>query len=228
LKTAKAKGDSEMVSVVIVSNAYDDAALRVTTRCVRSAVDSGVHEVIVVEQQPTVNHFGAKTLHYSFPFNYNKCLNFGIKHAKGDYYAACNNDLVFTFDWWAKLRPIFALGYGSLSPLERRTAKEYGLVEGYHYHEGYQIRKHLTGWCFVITKEAYKTIGKFDESVMFWYSDNIYADQLIHKDIKHAIVCCSFVDHVESYTLNRSKNKKELTSDQTKAYNAARRKYEKR
>ena len=216
-----------MVSVIIISNAYDDAALRVTTRAVRSALDSGVFEVIVVEQQPTVTHFGAKTLHYAFPFNYNKCLNFGIKHAKGDYFALCNNDLVFSFDWWAKLKPIFSLGFGSLSPIDRKTASLFGIDAGYHYFDGCEIRKHLCGWCIVMTKETYKTIGKLDESVMFWYSDNIYGDQLKYHDIKHALVCCSFVDHVESYTLSRSKQQKLLTSDQAKIYHIAKKKYEK-
>lgn len=216
-----------MVSVIIISNAYDELTLRVTTRAVRSALDSGVFEVIVVEQQPTVKHFGANTLHYSFPFNYNKCLNFGIKHAKGEYFALCNNDLIFTFDWWTKLKPIFALGFGSLSPIDRRTALHFDIKTGYHYYDGYEIRKHVAGWCIVITKEDYKKIGKLDESVMFWYSDNIYADQLKYHDIKHALVCCSYVDHVESYTLSRSKQQKRLTSDQAKIYHKAKKRYEK-
>jgi hypothetical protein len=50
---------------------------------------------------------------------------------------------------------------------------------------------------------------------MFWYSDNVYADELLKHGIKHALVTRSKVDHIVSQT-------KVLTADEA---NSARLEY---
>jgi len=45
---------------------------------------------------------------------------------------------------------------------------------------------------------------KLSERVSLWYSDNIYADELIRNGIKHALVKNSVVKHLGSATINYS------------------------
>jgi len=69
------------------------------------------------------------------------------------------------------------------------------------YYLGYDIGVHITGWCLFVTKECIQKIGELDESFEFWYSDNVYADQLIRSGIRHGLYCNVRVDHLTSVTL---------------------------
>ena len=46
-------------------------------------------------------------------------------------------------------------------------------------------------------------IGKLDETVSFWFSDNLYALQLKAEGIKHGLFTNVQVDHIGSQTLNK-------------------------
>lgn len=52
-----------------------------------------------------------------------------------------------------------------------------------------------------MTKKCIETIGKLDETFKFWYSDNVYADQIKEAGIKHGLFCNYRIDHVVSATL---------------------------
>jgi hypothetical protein len=60
-----------------------------------------------------------------------------------------------------------------------------------------------------------------NEGVSFWYSDNIYGEQIKHAGVKHALVCSSFVTHLGSSTLRAvrdPKMKRRLTTEQKKSF----------
>jgi hypothetical protein len=67
------------------------------------------------------------------------------------------------------------------------------------YLLGYEIGRHLAGWCIVAKREIFKKIN-LSERVDFWYSDNVYADDLQANNIPHALVAPSRVDHITSQT----------------------------
>lgn len=50
-------------------------------------------------------------------------------------------------------------------------------------------------------KETIQKIGQLDESMEFWYSDNVYADQLKANGLRHGLFCNIQVDHLGSKTL---------------------------
>lgn len=52
-----------------------------------------------------------------------------------------------------------------------------------------------------------KKIGKLDESVVFWYSDDLYACQLMAAGIMHGLFCNVRVDHIASKTLKKQSNR---------------------
>jgi hypothetical protein len=93
-----------------------------------------------------------------------------------------------------------ANNYLSASALSN-DIRQKGFKRGYHAYEGYKIGELLTGWCIFTDKELWKQIGKLDETHRFWYSDNVYANQLKAKNISHALICSIQVDHAGSRTL---------------------------
>ena len=194
----------DKLSVVIVG----DVSRQITRDCVESLGD-------------------CQTIIEPFDGNYNRSLNRGYKKAEHDYIAFCNNDLIFTPGWFDKLLPHFN-EYDSLSPYCPLTHKKWwknklpsGIVEGF------TIGKILAGWCFVMKRKTYIKIGSFDEDVDFWYSDDIYADQLKFHGLKHALVCDSYVMHKGSSTLTElpPAELKRLTFNQRYLYINAKQKY---
>lgn len=168
-----------------------------TQSAIKSLIDSKDvidFNIVVIESQKGVKYAGATTYNYDFKFNYNKCLNLGISKTENKYIVLCNNDLIFEKRWADKLHIGFQMGFLSLSPYCKTTL---GLKNtGSHIINGYQIAKHLAGWCIAVDRGIFKEIGKLNEAVVFWYSDNVYKDQIKAKKIKHGLVCNSFVTHL--------------------------------
>jgi GT2 family glycosyltransferase len=84
------------------------------------------------------------------------------------------------------------MGYKSLSPYCPNVTN---LEKGDHLIEGYIVGVHICGWCICIDRNVISEIGGLNEDVEFWYSDNIYGEQIRRAGIKHALVCNSFVEH---------------------------------
>ena len=223
------------MDIIIVSNGRNGYLRTVTKHAIDTCVMSSsliTFNFIIVEQSKRVNYNRiprTKTVHYDFEFNYNHCLNLGLQHSTTKYVALCNNDLDFR-PYWAE-NIIAAMGevieidgekiyrdkYLSASP--SRYGRRKGIVEGY------EIAKQLNGWCIVINRAVMDKIGKLDEGVKFWYSDDIYADQLRAQGIKHILVNHSLVRHLGSRTLRTDRNGRDLMRKQRKNYIEARKKY---
>ena len=167
-----------------------------TRNAIRTATSNAgmkVGKIVVTEQCLTARpQPGTKMLYYDFEFNYNKCLNLGFSVCNSKYVAFCNNDLSFR-DNWAK--NAVAAGYLSVSPSPKHTFR--GVIEGY------KIGKQVLGWCIIVDRVVMDRIGGFDYPVNFWYSDNVYAEQLKAAGIKHALVGNSIVRHLESQSLRK-------------------------
>ncbi len=209
--------------IILVSNASSEALYNLTRNTILNlkTVEAKVrYNIVVVEQ--TSRDYSVQTLHYDFPFNYNRCLNYGISKTSNDYIVLCNNDLNFERLWAERLLVGFSMGYRSLSPY-CKTASRRWLPQGAHLIEGYNIGIHITGWCIAVKRDVIKEIGGLCEDVDFWYSDNIYGKQIEKARIKHAIVCHAYVNHMTSLTLNSNPAdvKGKYTVAQKKKYDQA-------
>jgi hypothetical protein len=209
--------------IIIVSNAVSEGLYALTQNTIRNlrAIEGKIkYNIVFIEQ--TKKDFSAKTIHYDFPFNYNKCLNLGISRTENDVLVLCNNDLHFEKGWAERLNMGFMMGYRSLSPY-CKTASRRWLPMGNHLIEGFNIGIHITGWCIALKRDVLKEIGGLCEEVDFWYSDNIYGKQIEKAKIKHAIVCNAFVNHMTSLTLNSStaESKSKFTVGNKKKYDQA-------
>lgn len=168
--------------------------------------------IIVIDGNRDSKGFrGAKTVTYDFAFNYHKCVNLGLEYGHSDIVAICNNDLVFDKYWLTKTLAAMGDTYLSASPNNKTS-----LIEG--VIEGYTVAKHLLGWCIVVKRKIFKQIGRLNEIVNFWYSDDVYGEQLKRAGIKHILVLHARVVHLTSRTLRETKDKFSITKNQKKIF----------
>ena len=186
--------------LIIISQSVGNL-IKITENCIASArKDNADLNIIVVETGNPYRYDIDKIIQYNGEFNYNRALNLGLKYAKSDYQVLCNNDIIF-YPGWSKMGDIMkANDYMSASALSN-DQRQRVCKRGNICYEGYIIGLHLTGWCIFTSKELWPLIGKLNEKHKFWFSDNIYAEQLKQQNIKHALICNIRVDHLGSQTL---------------------------
>jgi hypothetical protein len=187
--------------LIIVSQSKGNL-IQVTQNCIDSARKDGADlNIIVIETGNPYKYDVDKIIQYNGQFNYNRALNFGLRHAKGDIHILANNDLIF-HEGWSKIGDLMKFNdYHSASALSQ-DQRQRDFKRGDYIYEGYQIGIHLTGWCIFIDQYCLQQIGSLDEAVSFWYSDDLYAWQLRALGIKHALFCNIQVDHLTSATLS--------------------------
>jgi len=188
--------------LIIVSKSDDPELIQMTKNCIDSARQDGAELNIIVietgkEYKYDVDIIQNYSAYYS-EFNYNRALNLGLKCATGDVHILANNDIVFQEGWSVIGSLMESNGYHSASALSQ-DAK--GFKRGYYVYEGYEIGKHITGWCLFMDKFCRDIIGPLDESCNFWYSDNLYACQLKAAHLRHGLFCNIQIDHITSRTL---------------------------
>ncbi|MBB6388541.1 GT2 family glycosyltransferase [Flavobacterium notoginsengisoli] len=185
-----------------------------TLKCLNSLRESEsniVFEIIAIESNK--EYFQSN---YKYPefvnvivpdsdFNFHKYLNIGIKESTGDYIALCNNDLIFHENWFSEILKVAEINNSilSFSPAGNSQYNSLDLFE-----IGYKVRTHIMGWCLVVNKKIFNKIGLLDETFDFYYADNDYAMTLKSKNIKHAIVFNSKVEHLEKRSTEKSEQDK--------------------
>lgn len=184
--------------LIIVTQSKGDL-ISMTQECIDSARECDLN-VILVETGNPYRYDVDKIVQYNGPFNYNRALNLGMKYAKGDVHILANNDIIFHKGWSKIGDQMRVNGYHSACALSS-DPRQKDFQRGDFVYEGYEVGKHLTGWCIFLDRYCYEKIGKLDDSVSFWYSDNIYALQLRSEGIRHGLFCNIQVDHLTSRTL---------------------------
>jgi len=202
-----------MIDVIIPADSTNASLKIMTQKTIDSLIaseDMKFNIVVVDGNKNTTGFKGVKTITYNFSFNYNKCVNLGLEYGNSDVVAICNNDLLFDRLWLTKTLEAMGETYMSASP-NNKTSLKMGIIEGY------QVEKILLGWCIVVKREVFNKF-KLDESVNFWYSDNIYGEQLKRAGIKHILVLHARVVHLTSRTLKVVRNKSSITIEQKKLF----------
>jgi glycosyltransferase involved in cell wall biosynthesis len=185
--------------LIIVSQSRAEL-IPMTQQCINSAIfDTDDINVILIETGQPYKYKGvSKFIEYNGEFNYNRALNMGLKYVKGDVHILANNDIIF-HKGWSEIGELMQLnGYHSASAI---SSGHKGFERGDLIYEGYDIAKQLTGWCIFMDRYCLDKIGQLDETVAFWYSDDLYALQIRKAGIKHGLFCNIQVDHITSRTL---------------------------
>ena len=218
------------IDVIIASFAKNNDLKRITQNCINSlhkSSDINTFNILIYEQQRGIVYDGAQTINYGFAFNYNKILNTGIRATHNQYIVLANNDLIFDKYWFEFLECGFKMGFQSLCSYCPIHSKAKGLESGNFILEGYIVGRILNGWCITIDRAILNKIGIIDDSVDFWFSDIIFAQQLQFNNIKHGLVCNSFVTHIESSTIKQMNSSKQwqYTAGNRNRYVRSKRKY---
>jgi glycosyltransferase involved in cell wall biosynthesis len=192
------------LSVIILAMTTTEEQFKMTLYCIDSLIKSESDlniEIIVVESNRdySVSEFeyphNVKVVVPESDFNFHKFLNIGISKATGDFIALCNNDLIFYKGWFNEIYQV-ARGHSkimSFSPASKKPV----FTKALNFELGYKVRTHVMGWCIVVRKSLFDTIGLLDEKFDFNYADNDYAMTLKLNNVKHAVVFNSYVKHVE-------------------------------
>lgn len=204
--------------VVILSYANNDYLKQVTLNCLNTLIgsesDSEIEfNPIVFESEWLLEPYQypfSQTIYKKEKFHYNRFMNYGFEMGDAPYVAFCNNDLEFKDNWASNI--IYYMNkynINSATPLcnlyyKNRIFNEEVIL-------GNEVGVILGGWCIVVRRDFFKQLGKFDERVAFYCSDNIYNEQLKSVNEKHALITRSHVNHLAMTSIN--------TLDETTKYN---------
>ena len=200
------------LSVIILSYTTTDGLFEMTSNCINSLIESETAidiEVILVESNK--NYFNSRFVYPEFvkvivpdsDFNFHKFLNIGIKEAKGQFVALCNNDLIFYKNWFSAIHKISQNNKNVKSFSPSGKIDDFSFVV--EFELGYKVRTHVLGWCLVAYKEVLEKVGYLDETFNFGYADNDYAMTLKKYNIKHALVNSSKVEHLEREKVKKTR-----------------------
>ena len=199
-----------VADVVILSNGTT-ARLREMTQATVDTCRGGANGlpvgIAVLEQQPGLVYRRCATIHMDQPFHYNRFANFGANRGSADWIVIANNDLLFHDGW---LHQLLAAEHPLVSPKCPRDSRQAEFTEN---TTGDITGQHLSGWCFMISRDLWETIEGFDEAVSFWCSDDVVIEQAKAVGVLPMIVPGAVVEHVQSVTLNAapSPERDELT-----------------
>lgn len=199
------------IDVIILSYAKTPALRSVTETCLASllASENGlevVFQVLVIESQknaPPYTGENVKTIYPQEAFGYHAYMNIGIRQTTSAYICLCNNDLYFHTGWASAILRAFSEHpeLQSTSPMCTKHHPSIGINAHSGLLVGYEIRREVAGWCLFFRRDMLAVTGLLDETFKFWFADNDYARTLEKHRLPHALVTYSFVDHLESKTL---------------------------
>jgi hypothetical protein len=204
-------------SIVFLANTNNESVYKMNLDALNSFVISAEKanlefEIIFIESNVTSNYtYSIKNfieIKPNLDFNFHKFANIGLRQCSGDYYILSNNDVVFDELWLVELKKTIQNNPHvlSFSPLDKSSNKlSKNVIESQELILGYQIQKHITGWCFIMHKSVYKKIKQLDEKFNFYYADFDYAMQLRQYNILHALVTKSKVQHLEGKSSTKVK-----------------------
>jgi GT2 family glycosyltransferase len=199
------------ISAIVLSKTSDLEHYGLTCRTINSLQSSTgwVHDIIIVESMPEShikeNGFiypGCEVIYPETEFNYNKFLNIGIASAKADWVLLCNNDLYFYKNWLQEINIVLESDSDvkSICPISPSWHLHQDLKDNYEI--GYDVSKHICGWCILANRDMINNCNLFDENFKFWYQDNDYAMTLQKNNIKHCLSKQSRVQHFISKSYN--------------------------
>lgn len=196
-----------LVDVIILSKVakYRDNAM--TQKAIDSCIQgsNGLPVNIIVMEGGIGQYRNATTIPKRGKFNYNQYANEGAALGSADWIMIANNDLTFNDGW---LHNLIAAGHPVVSPHEPNDARQADITEN---TEGDVTGKHLSGWCFMITRKLWQEIGGFDTDVDFWCSDDVVIEQVKAAGVLPMVVKDSVVIHAGSQTLNQQTD--DVTTD---------------
>lgn len=218
------------ISLIVLSKTDDETIYNMTKTCFDSFIKSAqkvnkTFEIVLVESNKETSFFkdykNIKIITPSESFNFHKYLNVGLKNTSAETYVLSNNDVVFDEYWLEELFKVSDCHKEimSFSPYDINSNKlNKDIILNNDFVCGYEIQKHITGWCIVLKQDVIKKIKALDERFLFYYADFDYALTLIKYNFKHALITKSKVFHLESMSSKTKKVKPFVLPKRTPKY----------
>lgn len=198
-----------LVDIIILSRASSPELRRSTQRTIDTALSGAAPlpvNIIVVEQCRGVNYRGVNEILYpTEEFNYNRFANQAAALDNSPWIMVANNDLAFHDGW---LHHLLAAQHPLVSPKCPRSPRQHTITTN---TQGTETGTHLSGWCFMITRDVWKEMGGFDDCVSFWCADDVVIQQAKKLNITPMLVPEALVTHEVSQTLNDNPDYDDLT-----------------
>jgi len=199
------------VDIIILSYAKDEVLKSTTLATIESlqaSEDQTVikFNVVVIESNRTLEHYqypNSQTIYPKTVFGFHKFLNIGIGLTQNELICFCNNDLFFHKGWFTAILEANRINptIKSFSTFCPRFHHEKSEVQKEKINYGYKNGVFFTGWCFLVKREVFKSIGLFDERFRFWFCDDDFRLTLQKHSLKNALIRDSRVTHLCSETL---------------------------
>jgi hypothetical protein len=205
-----------VVDVIILSRADTPQLGNMTQQtidtCIAGANSLPVNVMVVEQKRHVYRH--ARTIYRPDEFNYNHFANLAAKLGSAPWIMVANNDLIFHDGW---LHNLLAAGHIFVSPKCPRDSRQSDITKN---TTGYRTGRHLSGWCYMLSRDLWQRIGGFDEEVSFWCSDDAVIEQCGELGTYPMLVPGAQVEHLQSATLNTQSRERydELTWAQLEVF----------
>jgi GT2 family glycosyltransferase len=219
------------IDIIILSYAKNEALTKLTEQTIATLLTTEDSEaikfnVLVIESNKAIKPFqfaNSTTIYPEDNFGFNKYLNIGVNATNSPYIGLCNNDLVFHKGWASEILKAFEQNSKIMS------ANPYG-GDAYYFKEvvegpNVMLRSKnpnangvLTGWCILVKRVIFNTIGPLDEQFEFWYADNDYDRTLKKYRVEHALVKTAIVEHVAMQSHDALDDKEKYTHGQKEKF----------
>lgn len=199
----KPRNAKPIANVVMLCKTLDRADQRMTQAAIDSCYfgSNGLPiNITVVENGNRTYYTKATAIHKPGEFNFNEFLNTGAGLGEAEWIVCANNDLTFHDGW---LHNLIAAGNDVVSSHEPNDPRQADITEN---TSGDVIGKHFSGWCFMVRRSLWESIGKFDTDVSFWCSDDAVVEQFKAAGVMPMLVKNSIVEHNASATLKKIPN----------------------
>ena len=150
-----------LMDVVIVS---DGRLHRTMTQNAINSISGERTNVIVLEKEALISYDNCSVYKQQEPFNYNQCLNDGAGMGNSDLICFSNNDVIFP-DHFAE-------------DVYKLVKEKKCDVVSFQTQTGFINPEIISGFCFVMTRDAYRRIIKLNENYKFWCADNVTTEQI--------------------------------------------------
>lgn len=198
---ARPRSQTPVADVIMLSKATDVRTRRMTQQAIdtcRAGAGTLPVRIVVVEQAPKIVYRHAETVHRPGPFSYNAFANAAAALGTAPWIVVANNDLVFEPGW---LHPLITADHELVSPHNPGDPRQEDLpADG---ETGRENGRHLSGWCFMISRRLWEEIGGLDEEFTFWCADDAVLEQCVAAGVEGMVLPDSRVRHLGSATLRR-------------------------
>jgi GT2 family glycosyltransferase len=151
-------------------------------------------EIVIVDNSG--KNYGMDNVIVNKSGNYPQGLNQGARLATGDYLVFCNPDIIVSRDWLNQLESALDTGYAIAGPMTNFAAGVQGAKIKFPSQVNLFDVKFLIGFCMMMTRKTYDTIGKFDEQFEFENDDIDYSMRAVTAGLPLCVTPHCFVQHV--------------------------------